>query len=407
MKRALVGIARRTFNVIYHIASSKERQDEVVFLSRQASAPRYDFAQLAEEFERRGWRVTMHLKKVRTRNLPAYVFHVLKELKLLGRCKVAVLDRYDPIVSLLDFECEPQETGVRAKSVNCDFPIKPVVMQLWHAFGAYKKFGFQSVDTAEGHSAEFTSMFSIHRNYSWVVCSGAGARASFAEAFACPQERVIAMDRPQYDTLIEEARLRIDRLEERREHIAQGTVPYRVLFAPTLRISGESMHPIRDLYADRGKFADDVAVLVSCSESPNAKVELLWSFHPLEAGLDAPSNVSGQLLECDCVVTDYSSIVYEAYLLGIPVLFYVPDLNEYRFSPGLNTDPGELSPILCSVSRDELAHNLSRIIAEPERYPAEALDAFAASAFDIDVPREGAAASRLADFILDAVSRRG
>ena len=406
MRRALVGIAKGAFNVIYKVARSKERRDEVVFLSRQADEPRYDYVQLADEFRRRGWQVTMHLKKVKVRNLPAYTFHVLKELRLLGRCKLAILDRYDPVVSLVDFECEngvgngagPGDAG-RAY-VNRTFPVKPVVIQMWHAFGAFKKFGHQSVGTPEGHSADFTSTFNIHRNYSWVVCSGAGAREGFAEAFACPPERVVAMDRPQYDELESRARERKRTSLERRGQVESGERAFRILLAPTLRINDESSHPIRDLYAERAGFEEALRAKLVALGSDGIDVELDFSFHPLEANLPAPSDVSEHLLACDCLVTDYSSIVYEAYLLRIPVMFYVPDLEEYRLSPGLNADPGIACPRLCSFDADELAEKLARIAADPQGYPAHEMDAFAASAFDIDVPREGTAASRLVDFAL-------
>ena len=57
-------------------------------------------------------------------------------------------------------------------------------------------------------------------------------------------------------------------------------------------------------------------------------VEVAWSFHPLEEGAGASLNVSEALLEADLVVTDYSSIVYEAYVLGKRAAFYVPDIDD-------------------------------------------------------------------------------
>lgn len=379
MRNIAVSTARAIFNVFYRMARKAERENEVVFLSRQTDTPSFDYSQLAGEFARRGWTVHMHLKKVTKRNLASYAFHVLKEIRLLGRCKAAILDRYDPVVCLVDFECEPWDSN---SAVNTDFPIKPVILQLWHAFGAYKKFGHQSVDTPEGHSRQFTDTFSIHHNYSWVVCSGKGARQGFAEAFACPPERVIAMDRPEYDELraLKEARGNAKRSTDQERK--------RVLMAPTLRISSDSAHPFRDLHGRRETLEQAI------------DADFVWSFHPLESDLPAPGNVSDQLLDCDILVTDYSSIAYEAYLLNIPVIFYIPDIESYLISPGLNNNPASAAPEVCATDEASLTHLLDAFVSKDE-YPSKALDSFAQSAFEIDVERASTAAARLVDFIIE------
>ena len=418
LRRIVTGASKLAFNILYKAQRKRDRACEIVFLSRRIDAPSYDYEQLGREFERRGWHVTMHLKKVTGVNMIPYAFHVLKEIKLLGRCKLAVIDRYDPVVSLLDFECETfddsrvvagegdfdrggtqcasahaDDAGLdspqgsqdvqRREMRNVEFPLEPVILQMWHAFGAFKKFGYQSIGTPEGHSADFTRSYSIHRNYSWVMCSGAGVREQFAEAFSCPVERVVALDRPEYDELTA--------LAARRSVIrrGEGERPFSVLMAPTLRINDESAHPFRDLYRTREAFED-------CLDA-----QVRWSFHPLEEGMPAPGNVSEHLLECDCVVTDYSSIVYEAYLLGVPVVFYVPDIDEYRLSPGLNTDPVRTSPELCACDSQALSELLRALVEAPGSYDFDALARFVGKAFDVDDDRSaGSAASRLADFLV-------
>ena len=391
IRRAFTSASRVAFNGLYGLLRKNERELEAVFLSRQIDEPSYDFEQVALEFRRRGWKTTMHLKKVTPRHMLAYAVHVLKELKLLGRCKVAILDRYDPVISLLDFECDTAggnaAVGASQLPCNTEFPVKPIVLQLWHAFGAFKMFGFQSVDTPEGHSADFTDTFKIHRNYSWVVCSGAGARKAFAEAFSCPEERVVALDRPEYDELAKLRQERESRILE--EALGSAKRRFRVLMAPTLRINKESAHPFRDLYAHK----DRVEAAIDA--------DVVWSFHPLESGLPAPGNVSQQLLEADLVVTDYSSIVYEAFLLGIPTVFFVPDLESYRRSPGLNTDPGIEAPSICAYDEEELCRLVSDLARGRTAYPYDEFMDFAGPAFAIDQDRStGTAASRLVDFLI-------
>ena len=394
MRRAFVAASRTAFKALYRLSRKNQRQDIAVFLSRQTNEPSYDFAQLARELESRGWTCVMHLKKVRARNIVPYAAHVVREIRLLGKCKLAVLDRYDPVVCLLDFESDDVDAAVEAEARakgrrNLDFPRKPLVLQIWHAFGAYKKFGHQSVGTLEGHSADFTSAYDIHRNYSYVLCSGSGAREAFAEAFSCPTERVIPLVRPEYDEL--------KALREKRDAVKESETtsekPFTILMAPTLRKSKESAHPFRDLYENRESFEGGIDATFT------------WSFHPLEANLPAPGNVSNQLLEADCLVTDYSSIAYEACILGIPVIFYMPDLESYRISPGLNADPQDLCPELCVYDADDLRIRLQSLAIDFAAYPHDALARFAASGFDPETDTlPGTAASRIVDFCMDHIA---
>ena len=382
MRRLFVGASKAVFNAGYRMAQHvMKRRDEVVFLSRQANEPSYDFETVATEFERRGWKATMHLKKVTKRNVIAYAGHVVSEIGLLARCRIAILDRYDPVVSLIDFK------SARAENVPAgyhdEFPLKPTIIQLWHAFGAFKKFGYQSIGVREGHSAEVVDVFNIHRNYSWVVCSSESARPAFSEAFAYPIERVVALDRPEYDELLETRK----RLEEARKPKPSTSKRCNVLMAPTLRKSKASTHPFRDLYAKRTSFENRI------------DADVMWSFHPLEEGLPAPGNASEQLLAADVVVTDYSSIAYEAYLLGKPTVFFIPDIEEYRVSPGLNADPLELSPGICATSEDELVSLLEGAVGG-SAYSTADFDAFAGSAFALNDRRTGTAAQHFVDFAI-------
>lgn len=434
-RRPHVMAARVAFNLLYRLQRRPVRDDEVVFISRRTDEPRYDYAMLAREFQSRGWRATMHLKKVTGRNLPSYAAHVLTEIRLLGRCKVAVLDRYDPVVSLIDFECDeaaaregalmpPASTG-QVGYANLDFPVKPVVLQLWHAFGAYKRFGFQCVDMPEGHPSDFMRDWRIHHNFSWVVCSGEGARPAFAEAFSVPLSRVLPLNRPEYDKLVALRReLDRERLTDglagsgcsREEgdatavrddaglHALRSNCEFvsshfesgnnrgegsrlRVLMAPTLRMSDDVPHPMRDLYAVRDALEGAV------------DADFTWAFHPLEEGMPAPGDVSGELLECDVVVTDYSSLVYEAQLLGKMALFYVPDIDSYRVTPGLNHDPLELAPALCARDAGELVMAIDALARDAAAYPQADLDRFVGQTFN--APQQGTVAARIVDFLIE------
>lgn len=392
MKALLPSIAGAVFNALYALCCAvQKRRDEVLLLSRQFDEPSYNFKAVGDEFERRGWEVVYLTKRLSKRSVVPYCFHVLREIKHLARCRVCFLDRYDPVVGLLNFACE-DVSYADSSALHTEFPCEPVIVQLWHAFGAFKKFGYQSLGTIEGHSPETARLFGIHRNYSWVLCTGESSRLPFAEAFSYPVERVVPLGLPEYDKL---RAIREERAAKAQGERAAACRPLKVLFAPTLRKSAESRHPFRELRQLWGEVPDNLA-----------GVEITWSFHPLEEGVGAAVDVSEALLDCDIVVTDYSSIVYEAYVLGKLFAFYVPDLDEYRESPGLNADPAKLAPEIVFFDERALRDFLAGIanLAPEERSHrcAKSLDGFAGGVFK-GCPDNTAAA--IADFAL-AKSRR-
>lgn len=365
VKQIAVKIAAFLFNALYIICRLGGRREEALFITRQASTPSDDFIAIGKAYEDAGYQVVYLSQRLTKRAALAYAVLVVREIYHLAKCQVCFVDRYDPVISLLHFktkqvEVEPGEDYVRFDEV----PVEPVIVQLWHAFGAFKKFGYQTVDTAEGHPLSEMELFKIHRNYTWVICSGEGARRPFAEAFGYPVSRVLPLGRPEYKTLC----------DDQSAHEAKGIKldsadKARVLFAPTVRKYDKSVHPFADLYRRH-----------DCYLNPN-QFEEIWSFHPLDIGEEVPQGVPLNLEAADCVVTDYSSIVYEAYLLKKPVFFYVPDIDHYCETPGLNANPVDLAPEIVAQSEQELQGMLQAWRADPVSYPWEALRNFVGDSF--------------------------
>lgn len=412
LRTVAVHAAAGVFNGLYRLFCLGKRRDEVLFVSRKADAPSYDYLECGAAFKQRGLVPVYLTQRLGAKTVFPYAWLVLREIYHLARCRVCVIDRYDPVVCLINFTCEAP-TEAEALALHHDFPRKPVVVQLWHAFGAFKKFGYQALDIAEGHSTKEAMLFKIHRNYSWVVCSGEGARAGFAEAFACPKERVVPLSRPTQRRMRELAQQAAAAGESMRQTAdgqarweageqsqqaaaAQASASRKpasrkpvVLFAPTIRKYDKAAHPVQDLMERAGEL------------SAQTPYETRWALHPLESGKEAAGGVPAHVLEADFVVTDYSSIVYEAYLLGKRVVFFVPDIEHYRLSPGLNIDPTNVCPKLCASTQDELLAMLEAWAQHPEAYPREQLERFVDGAF------EGSGedpAADIADFVLGKLS---
>lgn len=380
LERTLVIAAQAIFNALYRFFCLFSRKREILFVSRQANAPSHDFSLLGREFERRGYKPVYLTQKLSKKTVIKYVIHVVAEVYHLARCEACFLDRYDPVIGLMRFKSINNDSRVGAERVPLHdrFPVEPIIVQIWHAFGAFKKFGYQSCDTLEGHARSTLELYNVHANYSWILCSGEECRPAYAEAFGYPQDRVAVLHRPEYDELKELRKISPSALALNNETGVVGTHEYEsssavrrtVLFAPTLRKDRASDHPFQEL-CQGGEW-----------ECLNNLALVEWSFHPLEASGVASGEISNLLQGASVVVTDYSSIAYEAYLLEKAVLFYVSDIDQYRISPGLNTDPLIECPQITFIDKKELLEYIASLLDGAIVYPREALRKFASKAID-------------------------
>lgn len=392
MKQSFVRILSRALNAWYHMSSHGNRGKEALFLSRQSDSLSVDFKLLSSELmKHRGWSIVQRTQMVEdgTSGALKLVARMFGDVKALARCQVCFVEGYNPAVSLLNLK------GIHASSsdysepwvVNSDFPTEPLVIQVWHAAGHFKKFGYEALDTPEGRSSNDARIARMHRNYSWIACSGEGARAGFAEAFGCPVERVVALGHPSFDELYrdpEESLRKVYTMYPQLEHTSKPIV----VFAPTLhRLRGDAVF-------------EELRTALE-SDPRSAAYELVWSFHPVTLQGTDIRVTTRDLLRCaSLVITDYSSVVYDAALLDLPFAFYTPDIDEYRESPGLATDPSALAPGLCLKSPDEMITFLERAFegnSTVMQYPTAERDAFIGTTLSACGP---GSAKRIVDFTL-------
>ena len=367
-------LAALVISGIFRIFSLFPQRRCIALLSRQSARP-FDF-ELLEPALRRAfpdyklvWCCVAHGGEM---TVPL----MLKQLWYVATAEVCLVDGYVPAVSI------PRG------------PRRSACIQLWHALGAIKKFGFQSLHTAAGRSPEAARAFSMHAGYGCIVAGLSGAVPAFAEAFGYPESAFLPLGLPRCDYLLrpEYAGMRAERsaalaaeiaalpavgegdasiahdgpaLDEPRGDQREGvgadcTTRTRtnrpvVLYAPTFRKNN----------ANPAWLADAVCAL---DASLPAEVALLISAHPLDV-----EHLEGRALTprvrvvhgtatidalavADYVVTDYSAVAFEAMLASVKTYFYVPDIEEYRNSPGLNVDPLRDAPGISTADAEALAH---------------------------------------------------
>jgi len=304
----MIFITRIAYGVLRNILPTR---DTVVFLSRQSDTPSIDFQLLQKELKKQA----PHLRqKTYCRRMDGE--GSLRDLLYLIKPTLALLTARGCFV---DGQCIPLSLYKQRRGF--------VAVQVWHALGALKKFGWQAVGLPDGRSLKDAMRWNMHRHYTFVTCASEATRALYGEGFNVPNEDILVLGMPRIDEI-----LRICNSQAVRDKIYaahpswEGMV--KLLYVPTFR---------------KGRPLDIKPLLDVLTPEMREKYKLIVKVHPNDVKPEAPADIAFTSIPtfdlfsvADAIVTDYSAAAIEASLSGRPLYFYVPDLKEYRQSAGLN-----------------------------------------------------------------------
>jgi teichoic acid ribitol-phosphate primase len=212
-------------------------------------------------------------------------------------------------------------------------PARTTIVQVWHAVGALKRFGVDTVPPPHEPERSF-----LHRHYDWVVSSGEASREPWSRALRTPVERVLPLGSPRTDMLVD-----ADALEAARERVLRRYPALRgrrvITYAPTFRGRGRGKRPAAGLDVGRLRAALEAGEVLVLKSHPNLDARLV-DRAGFDVVVDPADDMNDVLAATDVLVTDYSSSIFEYALLRRPLVLLVPDLDAYAQVPGLYLDYG-------------------------------------------------------------------
>ncbi len=239
------------------------------------------------------------------------------------------------------------------------------IVQLWHACGLGKKWGY-AVESKEWGDSDWTKRtYPMYSNQSFVSVSSGDPilRAGYSKAFQCKENTVLPLGVPRTDIYFDH-----DYCEHTRQVIRDycPSIGNRkiILFAPTFR--GKTL-------AD--SFYSFPLELNQMAKELQDHYVLLVKLHPMTSeadreGLSKPgfsyditSKITAEEAICaaDVLITDYSSILFEFMLFERPIISYVPDLEKYESDRGLFMPYTEIAPGPYVTTQDELIQKLKTV----------------------------------------------
>lgn len=265
-------------------------------------------------------------------------------------------------------------------------------IQVWHACGAFKKFGYSVVEKRFGADAATVDAVPIHSNYDVCLVSAMRFAPFYAEAFRQPLDRFTArIGIPRTDLFFDEAR-RARIAADLRTRYAIPADRRVILHAPTFR--GERTTSARtpvdlDLELLRARLGTDHVVLLRAHPSVATAGALPAELRDFVIDVSGHPEINELMLVSDVLVTDYSSAIYEFALLERPIVFFAPDHADYERERGFYLDfrTGMPGPIF--ETTDALATYL-----RAGSFDLEAVRRFRDESFDV---ADGGATRRLID----------
>lgn len=203
------------------------------------------------------------------------------------------------------------------------FSPETVITQLWHAEGAFKKFGLSAPLTDDVREREKK----CSEKLSCVVCSSKNVAPIYAEAFGIDESRVLPLGAPRIDTLLRVKN--VDEIRQKFDNIHPECKGKKlILYAPTFRDDPETNRRLLDnldMELFRRELGNDYILLVKLHPQINAGVKA-------EGTVDVTTghDINDLTLISDILITDYSSVCMDFALLSKPCIFFAFDLEEYE-----------------------------------------------------------------------------
>ena len=378
--------------IYFFIKIFTRQQNKVTMLSRQSNSINLDFRLIKEELEKENIEIkeingpteknkqkeergkTKLKIKILCKKIPknfggklSYCLYIVKCMYHIATSKVCIVDGYNiPICALK-----------HKKNLE--------IIQIWHALGAIKKFGYQVLDKKEGTSSKVAKIMDMHSNYTCVTCASEATRKIYAEAFNTDLDKIKVMGMPRIDYILGKDNEINKKVEELKRDYPNFSGKKTILYVPTFR---------------RGQTLD-------ISQIENAinreKYNLIIRLHPLdntkvseEYLVNRKYSTFDLIKFADYIITDYSAIAFEIATLNKPLFFYLFDMDNYKDRRGVNIDLQQEMPNCTKTTMTEIVK-----IIEDGTYDYKELKKFRETYVEtVDTNN----AKRICDYVIDTLA---
>ncbi len=239
------------------------------------------------------------------------------------------------------------------------------IVQLWHACGAFKRFGMSTGDMIFGMSTKDQLRYPGNKNYTRVTVSSPDIRWAYEEALNMKDrpELIQALGTSRTDIFFEKETVNTA-FEHLYELFPAAKGKKIILFAPTFRgrvkTAKTAVEFDPELFYEAFK---DEYVLIMKHHPMVRKLPQLPAYMADTFAYDATRTMTIEDLLCvsDICISDYSSLIFEFSLFTRPMLFYAYDKDLYDDWRGFYYSYDELTPGPVFTTNEEMIDYIQHV----------------------------------------------
>ena len=243
------------------------------------------------------------------------------------------------------------------------------LFQFWHACGAFKTFGFTRLGKEGGPKQASPN----HRMYDRALVSSESIVKYYAEGFGISDDKVLPTGIPRTDVFADK-----EYGEKIRENFFSRYPDFKgkkiILFAPTFRGAGQksAFYPLSVFSPEKfmDELGDDYRMIIKLHPFCTERFEINEKAPGRIIDLSEEDELNDLLFVTDLLITDYSSAVFEASLLNIPMVFYAYDLYQYISERDFYCDYESFVPGRIVFTQDEMEKAIKSGELGQEKIPA-------------------------------------
>ena len=268
------------------------------------------------------------------------------------------------------------------------FKDENIIIQLWHAPGASKKFG----GSVEIENRPILSR--ISQNTDYLITTSDNIKDFYSEAFQMPKEKIKALGLPRMDYYFENHDLNQLKSEFYNKYNISKDKKI-ILYAPTFR-EDEKYNNVFN-FLDLGKFNESLGDEYVLALRLHPKINKFYGEDISAEGqyidVSGFENEQELMLISDILITDYSSIMIEFSALDKPTVFFTYDLDNYLSNErGFYYDFKKTVPGPIVYTTEELID-----VVKNNNFDKSKISQFISTQFDVI---DGKASKRIVDFLL-------